>query len=73
MPVGFEAATEQGEAVAAGNLGDRVGAIAWSNDDESLRARDLAFERRPQRAGRNDAAVADAAAAVDDEDREILS
>ena len=35
-------------------------------------ARDLDFERCPQRAGRNDAAVADAAAAVDQKDGKIL-
>src|SRR6202023_2069952 len=47
--------------------------VGWADDDNGLGARDLDFERRPQGTSRNDAAVADAAAAVDHKDGEILA
>ena len=53
-------------------LRDRGGAGRRPDDDERLRLRDLRFQRRSQRTRRNDAAVADAAAAIDEQDREIL-
>jgi len=43
-----------------------------TDDEERLRMIELDAERRPQRTGRNDVAVADAAAAIEEDDREIL-
>ena len=47
-------------------------AVRRSDDDERLGAIELNAERRAQRPGGNDPAIADAAAAVDDENREVL-
>ena len=63
---------EHGDAVAARGVQNLGGAFRRADDHERLRARDLDLERRPQRACRNDAAVADAAAAVDQKDGEVL-
>ena len=47
-------------------------AVGRTDDDHRLCAIKLQAERRPQRTSRDDVAVADAAAAVDDNDAEVL-
>ena len=44
-----------------------------ANENDRLSARNLHFERRPQRTRRNDVAVADAAPVVDQQDRKFFA
>ena len=70
--VGFEPGVKNRQAVLGGAIFDIGGAIGRSDHDQRLRAVELRLQRRAQRACRNDAAVADAAAAVDDDDARDL-
>src|ERR1700735_1326884 len=55
-----------------GAIFDVEGAVERSDYDERLRAVELHLQRRTQRAGRNDTAIADAAAAINHHDGEIF-
>ena len=70
--LGFEAPVEDPYVVTARNLEERCGIGRRADREKGLRARHLHIERRAQGTGRNQPAVADAAAAVDHEDRQIL-
>ena len=70
--LGFETSVEEPHAITARDLEQGVGAVRRSDDDKRLRARHLHVEGCAQRTGRDHPAVADAAAAVDQEDRQVL-
>ena len=70
--IGLKPGVENRESVPARALDHRRRAVGRTDDDQRLGAVKLQAERRPQRAGRNNVAVADAAAAIDDNDAEVL-
>ena len=72
LPIGLDAAVKDRQAAPAGCLFHSGGAIARSDSHEGLRARKLRLERRPQRTGRNDPAIADAAPIVDEQNGKVF-
>ncbi len=63
---------ENRDAVAFGGFDDGRRAVRRPDHDDGMGDFDLRFERRPQRTRREYAAVADAAAAIDQQDGEIF-
>ena len=70
--VGHEAGVEYGEASAFRGLDHGGRSLRRTDDDDRMRMFQLRRERRPQRSGRDHEAVADAAAAVDQNNRKVL-
>ena len=72
LPIRLDAAVKDRQAAPAGSLLHDRGAVARADSHERLRACELGFKRRPQRAGRKNPAVADAAPAVDEQNRKVF-
>ena len=70
--IGLEASVEDGHAAPLRAIEDESRAIRRTDDDQRLCAVELQVERRPHRPRRDDVAVADAAAAIDDDYGQIL-
>src|SRR5262245_8461771 len=71
-PIRFEPAVEKRNPAALGTLDDACSAVRRSDHDQRLRAIKLQIQRSTQRSSRNDAAIADAAAAVDENKAQVL-
>src|SRR5580698_30822 len=72
LAIGLQAAVEQGELAADSELDHPSSPVGRAYDEQRVRALKLRAKRRAQWAGRYYVAVADAAAAVDHDDREVL-
>ena len=70
--VRFEPGMENRQAAADRAFRHRGGAVRGADDHHGIGFRHLRVERRPQRPCRKRSAVADAAAAIDHHDREVL-
>ena len=70
--IGIEPGVEDRQAAPPRALDHPAAPSGGPDHQQRLRVVELHAERRPQRAGRERLAVADAAAAVDDDDSEIL-
>ncbi|HEX8808084.1 MAG TPA: hypothetical protein VF760_03725, partial [Xanthobacteraceae bacterium] len=71
-PIRFEPAAKKGDLAPLGVLDDACGAVCRSDHDQRLCASELQLQRSAQRSSRNDAAIADAAAAVDEDETQVL-
>lgn len=71
-PIRFEPAVKKGNPAPLGKLDDAGGAVRRSDHDQRLGAIELQFQGSAQRSGGNDAAIADAAAAIDENDAQVL-
>ena len=63
---------ENGDAVTVCGFDDRRCTIRRADNDDCVSEFDLRFERRPQRTRREYAAIADAAAAIDQQDSKVF-